>query len=185
MLGAALWVQRDPPLQGDPVIARGTGDGFPVIAGAFICWSSWAYVPVYLSREVFSCCIGAVIDRNLTANRLLSACRSRHSHKEPRRGDVSWVVSAADSFSFHPFFPSPNLHQDKPTDFTTVCSKGSSLGPCSCRAAASLAVHFSTLSIAFSCFDLLGVFLLFAIAHENLGKSKQFISHVYYLLDGQ
>lgn len=128
----------------------GTGDGFPVIAGALVCWSSWAYVPVYLSREVFNCCIGAVTDRNPMANRLQTLALAQRATE----GRCQLQIA----FLFTLFSPSPNLHQDKRTDFTTVCRKGSSRRLCSCRAAASLAVHFSTLSFALSRFDLLGFF---------------------------
>jgi len=82
--------------------AAGCWGGFPVIAGASLCWSSWAYLPVCLPREVFNCCLGAVVDRNPMANCPLSACRCWHRATEGRhqRGRVRrrWLC-------FSPFAP--------------------------------------------------------------------------------
>lgn len=177
------WARRDPVLQGDPAIVRGTGGGVPFIAGALVCWSLWACVPVHLSRGVFSSLSWCRNGQKPDGEPLLSACGSWHSHKEWQRGsDVSWAMPAAESFAFHPFFSRvpvyTRINTQTPLPFAAR-------EPPSCRAATASAVPSSPLSFALSCFDLLGVFLLFAIAHESLGKSKQFISHVYYLLDGQ
>lgn len=88
----------------------------------------------------------------------------------------SWLQHRALSVTL--FSLIPHLHQDKCTAFSAVCCKGSSL--------ILQAVLSSKSSFVLSGFDFLGgIFLVFAIVHESLGKAKPFISCVDYLLDGQ